>query len=364
MKIKDVTAYLEALAPLSLQESYDNSGLIVGHPEDELNGILVSLDCTEEIVDEAVRTGCNLVVSHHPVVFRGLKKLNGNSYVERTVMKAIRQGIALYAIHTNFDNYQFGVNREIGERLGLQNLSVLAPKAGILNKLVCYVPENDAYTVLEAMFAAGAGRIGNYAECSFSMQGQGTFLPLDEANPAEGEVGVKSTVEERRLEVLVDAHSAGKVIAAMKTTHPYEEVAYELYALLNENQTIGAGMIGELPEPMDEKEFLAWVKKTFGCGVIRHTRLLGKEVRKVAFCGGSGSFLLRDAIRSGADVYISGDFKYHEFFDAEDRIVIADIGHFESEQFTSQRLVALLTKKFPKFAVRLTEVDTNPINYF
>ena len=364
MKIKEITNYLEGLAPLSSQESYDNCGLIVGDANNEVNGALISLDCIESTVDEAIRLGVNLIVAHHPIVFKGLKKINGKNYIERTVLKAIKNDVAIYAIHTNLDNYNWGVNREIGERLNLKNLRILAPKKGVLTKLVCFVPTGDVDAVAEAMFAAGAGQIGNYSECSFKSEGTGSFKPMDGANPAEGKIGELSQESEFRLEVLVSNHLLGKVVSEMKAAHPYEEVAYEMYSILNENQTEGSGMIGELESPVDELEFLAFVKKAFGCGVIRHTSLRGKKIERVAFCGGAGSFLLNQAKRAGADIYITGDFKYHEFFDAEDQLVIADIGHFESEQFTSNRLAAILTKKFPKFAVHLTEVNTNPINYF
>ena len=364
MTIGDLTKYLETLAPRSWQESYDNSGLIVGDPSDELKGVLVSLDCLESIVDEAISKGANMVVSHHPIVFKGIKQLNGKNYVERTVLKAIRNNIALYAIHTNFDNYFHGVNEEIGERLGLEKLRILAPKTELLNKLVFFVPTYAAESVSQAIFNAGAGKIGNYDECGFSIEGSGSFRPLEGADPAEGEIGIRHQLEEIRMEVVVPSDRAVTVIGVMKNAHPYEEVAYDLYPLMNENQRVGAGMIGELSESMNEKEFLQMVKKTFGCGVIRHTRLLGKGVKKVAFCGGAGSFLLKDAIQAGADMYLTGDMKYHEFFDAENKIVLADIGHFESEQFTSDRLAALLKKKFTTFAVHLTEVQTNPINYF
>lgn len=364
MKVRDISSFLESLAPLAYQEDYDNSGLITGHPDDEVTGVLVALDCVEEVIDEAIRLGYNMVVAHHPIVFKGLKKLNGKNYVERTVIHAIRNGIAIYAIHTNFDNYEHGVNAEIGERLGLKNVRILAPKQEILHKVVFFVPNDAAETVLQAMFHAGAGRIGNYEECSYSSEGNGTFKPMEGANPYEGTVGERSHVHERKVEVMVDAHKAAAVIAAMKKAHPYEEVAYELCPLLNENQTVGSGMVGILPEEMPASDFLRMVKDVFSCGVIRHTDLLDRPIRTVAFCGGAGSFLLPHAKRAGADIFLTGDFKYHEFFDAEGEIVIADIGHFESEQFTSHRLAGLLTKKFTTFAVRLTEVDTNPIKYF
>ncbi|MDX2361118.1 MAG: Nif3-like dinuclear metal center hexameric protein [Crocinitomicaceae bacterium] len=364
MRIKDITNYLEELAPLSSQESYDNCGLIVGDASADVKGILVSLDCIEEIVDEAIATGANLIVAHHPIVFKGLKKINGKNYIERTVLKAIKNDIAIYAIHTNYDNYQFGVNREIGERLQLENLTVLAPKRQVLTKLVCFVPEVNVDDVASAMYNAGAGTIGNYKECSFKSEGEGTFKPVEGANPAEGIVGELSKVQEVRLEVLVSNHVLGAVLQAMKSAHPYEEVAHEMYAIMNDNQSEGAGMVGDLPEEMSELEFLKKLKEVFKCGSIRHTALLNSKVKRVAYCGGAGSFLLSQAKASGADIFVTGDFKYHEFFDAENQIVIADIGHFESEQFTSNRLAAILTKKFPKFAVRLTEVNTNPINYF
>lgn len=364
MKLREITQYLESLAPLSTQESYDNSGLIVGDPDELIRGVLVSLDCIEATVDEAIEKGANLIIAHHPIVFKGLKQFNGANYIERTVIKAIRNSIAIYAIHTNFDHYLFGVNREIGERMGLNNLRVLAPKSNVLTKLVFFVPESHSKVVLDAVFEAGAGRIGNYTDCSFQVPGTGTYRPGEHANPYEGNRGEVSRVDELRVEVLVENAHLSRVVRAMKSAHPYEEVAYEMYALSNQNQDMGAGMLGELEVPMEERVFLEKIKTIFRCSVIRHTAFLNRPIQKVAFCGGSGSFLLNDAKRAGADIFITGDYKYHDFFDAENQIVIADIGHFESEQYTSNRLVAILTKKFPKFAVHLTEVNTNPIKYF
>ncbi len=364
MKLFELTNYLESLAPLSSQESYDNSGLIVGDPQMDLTGALISLDCIESVVEEAIQKKCNVVVAHHPILFKGLKRLNGSDYVQRTIIKAIKNDIALYAIHTNLDNYQFGVNAEIGRRLGLENLRVLAPKKDVLTKLVVYVPDDYVESVMNALFEAGAGSIGNYGECSFSTSGTGTFMPLEGADPFSGNQGQRENSLETKVEVLVSKHSLSRVIRAMKDAHPYEEVAYEAYPILNENQFEGAGMIGELPNPMDVTAFLEQVKESFGCGVIRHTELIKDTIETVAFCGGAGSFLLRNAISQKADVYITGDYKYHEFFDADQQILIADIGHYESEQYTSHLLEGVLTKKFPKFAVHLTEVNTNPINYF
>ena len=364
MKIKEITDYLEGLVPLSSQESYDNCGLIVGNPEEEVSGVLVSLDCIEESVDEAMRLGVNLIISHHPIVFRGLKKMNGKNYVERTILKAIKHDIALYAIHTNMDNFFYGVNHEIGERLNLKNLRILLPKPSVLTKLVVFVPTESEDVVANAMFQAGAGRIGNYSECSFRSLGTGTFLPLGEANPVVGKVGELHRESEIRLEVLVSNHILNKVVSAMELVHPYEEVAYEMYSILNTNQDEGAGMVGELETSVDERVFLNSLKEIFNCGMIRHTKLMGRQIKRVAFCGGSGSFLLNAAKSERAEIFITGDFKYHEFFDAEDQIIIADIGHFESEQFTPNRIQAILTKKFTNLSVLLSGVNTNPINYF
>jgi dinuclear metal center YbgI/SA1388 family protein len=364
MKISNVIRFLESRVPRSMQEAYDNCGLLVGDREQAITGVLIALDCTPEIVEEAEQTNCNLIIVHHPVIFKGLKKLTGTNAVEQTIIACIQKNIALYAIHTNLDNYQFGVNQEIGKRLGLKELRILRPKKEVLNKLIVYVPFDAASAVSEAVFSAGAGNIGNYKECSFTMEGTGTFMPVGDANPTSGELNVRSELRELRMEFLVSTHVINPVLKAMREAHPYEEVAYELIALQNENQTEGSGMYGELEKPLDEVTFLAQLKKDFNCGCIRHTKLLGRQIKRVAFCGGSGSFLLQDAKAVGADVFITGDFKYHEFFDAEEELVIADIGHYESEQFTVNLLADILTENFSTFAVRLTGINTNPINYF
>lgn len=364
MEVGSVISVLEELAPRSMQESYDNSGLIVGDRSAEVKGVLVSLDCTPEIVNEAISKGCNLIVSHHPIVFKGLKKITGANYIERSVINAIKNDIAIYAIHTNLDNFNEGVNRIIGERIGLKNLKILQPKSGVLCKLSVFVPEDAASNLSSALFNAGAGKIGNYEECQFSIQGEGTFKPVGDAKPVEGEFGVRNKTKELKVEFLVSTHRLSAVLKAMKENHPYEEVAHDIVPLLNENQTEGSGMIGELGTEMTESEFLGHLKKTFNSACIRHTALKGKSVKKVAFCGGAGSFLLNSAKSQGADFFVTGDFKYHEFFDAEGQIVIADIGHYESEQYTVNLLADILKKNFATFAVHLTETNTNPINYF
>ncbi|WP_295770735.1 Nif3-like dinuclear metal center hexameric protein [uncultured Mucilaginibacter sp.] len=364
MKLHELISYLESFAPLSYQEDYDNSGLIVGQASKEINQALISLDCTEAVVDEAIRTGCDVIISHHPIVFKGLKKFNSKSYVERVVEKAIKHNIALYAIHTNLDSVINGVNARIGEVLGVQNLRILSPKNGILKKLVTYVPGSHAATLRNALFAAGAGNIGNYSECSFNANGTGTFKAGQDSNPYVGNIGEQHQEAEVRIETVYPAQLESKILMALFLNHPYEEVAYDLYTLTNQHQQVGSGMIGELDIPLAENDFLTLLKTKMHAAVVRHTELLGKPIKKVAVCGGSGGFLLKQAIAAGADIFITADYKYHEFFDAEGKIIIADIGHFESEQFTQHLLYEIIQKKFSNFALRLTEINTNPIKYF
>lgn len=364
MKLKELTAHLETIAPLAYQEDYDNAGLIVGQPDQEISAALVSLDCTEAVVDEAIRKGCQLVISHHPIVFKGLKKLNGKNYVERVVMKAIKNDIALYAIHTNFDNVLEGVNKKLCNVLGIQNPVILKQKDGALKKLVTFCPDAHAEKVRQAMFDAGAGWIGNYAECSYNTEGFGTFKAGENTNPFVGQAGKRHTESEVRIETIYPANVEKKVTAALFAAHPYEEVSYDLYPVSNPYPSVGSGMIGELEMELDETQFLSTVKTKLNCKVIKHSDLLGKRIKTVAVCGGSGSFLLPNAIAHGADVFLTADYKYHEFFDADQKILIADVGHFESEQFTQQLLLEIIQKKFPNFALHLTEQNTNPINYF
>ncbi|SEG38767.1 Nif3-like dinuclear metal center hexameric protein [Sphingobacterium lactis] len=364
MKIKEVIQYLEEVAPLTYQESYDNSGLIVGDAQEEVQKILVSLDCTEAVVDDAIAKGCNLIVSHHPIVFSGLKKFTGKNYVERVVIKAIKHNIALYAIHTNLDNVLGGVSSKMAERLDLVDQAILRPKAGLLKKLVVYVPRANVEDVRAALFEAGAGAIGDYDECSYNTAGYGTFRPLEGADPAIGKVGEQERVEETKIEVIYPAQLERKILVSMLASHPYEEVAYHIVAIENPHTYVGSGVIGNLIEPMEEREFLRYLKNRMNLQVIRHTETLGKPISRVAVCGGAGGFLLGDAKRSGADIFITADYKYHEFFDAEGQLIIADIGHFESEQFTQELLLDIIQKKFAHAAVLLTEVETNPIHYF
>lgn len=363
MKVKDVTEYLESFAPRAYQESYDNSGLLVGEPSQEVTGVLITLDCTEAVVQEAIDSGANLIVAHHPIIFKGLKKLTGSNYVERTVLMAIRNRIALYAIHTNLDNVHTGVNRKIAEKIGLKNLRILQPKKDTLTKLVTFIPKGDVEPVMTALHQAGAGQIGDYKNCSFQVEGTGTFMPTGKAKPHTGKINNQENVQEVRVEVIFPTHLEARIIGTLRKNHPYEEVAYYLTRLVNDNQEVGSGMVGELEIPLEPMAFLERLKSSMALKVIRHTHLLEEKVKKVAICGGSGSFLLPQAIQSGANFFITADFKYHEFFDAEGKITIADIGHYESEQYTKDLLGEILKEKFPTFAVNFSSIDTNPIRY-
>ncbi len=363
MKIRDVIKSLEELAPPSLQESYDNSTLIVGDKNATVEKVLLTLDCTEEVVEEAKAKGCNLIVAHHPIVFSGLKSLTGKNYIERTVIKAIKNDIAIYAIHTNLDNVQKGVNSKIAEKLDLVNTAILSPKAGYLTKLTFFCPIQDSPKVREAIFEAGAGQIGEYDACSFNLKGEGTFRAGENTNPHVGEKGNLHTEEEQRVEVILPTYLEGKVVQALKAAHPYEEVAYDLYPLKNSWGQVGSGMIGELKEEMDMVDFLKSLKDKLNTPLIRHTKAHQQTVKKVALCGGAGSFLLNAAKAKEADVFITGDFKYHQFFDAEDQIVIADVGHYESEQFTPELLKDYLEKLDLDIELNLSGVSTNPIHY-
>ncbi|HKJ41977.1 MAG TPA: Nif3-like dinuclear metal center hexameric protein [Sunxiuqinia sp.] len=363
MRLKEITNYIEEIAPLAYQESYDNAGLLVGNPRQEVSQALITLDVTEGVIDEAIANNCDLIIAHHPIIFGGLKKLNGKNEVERCVIKAIQNNIALYAAHTNLDSVHGGVNSKICEKLGLQNCRVLSATTGKLKKLVTFIPVDHVEKVRKALFEAGAGHIGHYDSCGYSVSGTGSFRGDETTNPFVGQKGEVHYENENRFETIFPGHLQGKVITALLQAHPYEEVAYDIYALDNANPQVGIGMVGELPTEMSEQDFLQFTKETFDVGAVRYSPLLEKPVKKVAVCGGAGSFLIRQAISAKADVFVTGDLKYHQFFEAEGKLLLADIGHFESEQYTKEVFYELLTKKFPKFAVRLSAVNTNPVNY-
>ena len=363
MKIKEITKELEAFAPLAYQEEYDNCGFQVGNPDDEIAGILITLDVTEAVIDEAIEKGCNLIIAHHPLIFGKLKKVIGRNTVERCVIKAIRNNITIYASHTNIDKMSNGVSARFAQKLGLIHCQTLVPEGGLLEKLVTFVPHQQAEQVRQDLYAAGAGCIGEYDHCSYNLEGTGTFRASDGCHPFVGEIGEEHEEPETRIEVIMEKRNEHRIVAALLKAHPYEEPAYDIYELKNRHGKVGLGVIGELEEEEAELDFLHRLKGVIEMGGIRHTELLGKKIKKVALCGGSGAEFLSDAIQQGADIYISCDFKYHQFFDAEKKIVIADIGHFESERFTKEIFFEIVSKNNPKFAIHISSCKTNPINY-
>jgi dinuclear metal center YbgI/SA1388 family protein len=363
MKLAELCKYLDNAIPLSFQEDYDNSGLQVGLPEKEISSALLTIDITEDVLDEAIRRECDLIISHHPVIFGGINKISGRSYTERVIYKAIKEDIAIYSAHTNLDAVSFGVSRKMAAKLNLKNVKVLTPLKNRLLKLVTFIPVSHLEKVQEALFEAGAGIIGNYDKCGFTVAGTGSFRAGPGANPFTGESGKLHFENEIRFETVVFSHMKPAVIRALLASHPYEEVAFDLYPIENDNIEAGLGCIGEFSEQVAETDFLKLLSSAFGSSGIRYSCLSGRFVKKVAICGGSGSSLIKDAISSCADAFVTADIKYHSFFDADKKILLADIGHFESEKFTTEILYDLIIKKFPKFAVRFSETNTNPINY-
>ena len=364
MIIKDVINYLEELAPLNYAEDFDNVGLLVGHKSTKVTGILVTLDTLEAVVDEAIEKKCNLIVSFHPIIFKGLKKLNGANYVERVVIKAIQHNIAIYAIHTALDNALNGVNDIICNTLKLQHKKILLPQKGTIKKLTTYAPKKDAESIRSVLFNCGAGHIGNYENCSFNAEGIGTYKGNANSNPTLGEKGQLHKEEETQISVTFHKHLESKLLKALFEHHPYEEVAFEVSTLDNYNQNIGMGMVGELENKMNPTDFLNYLKKNMNVTHLRHSELLNKPIKKVAVLGGSGSFAINAAKSVNADIFITADLKYHDFFTAENDIILADIGHYESEQFTKSFLAEYLSKKITNFAVVLSTTNTNPVKYF
>ena len=363
MKIKELFPLLEEMAPLAYAEDFDNVGLLVGNQENEVSGVLVCHDALESVIDEAMAKNCNVVVCFHPIVFSGLKKITGKNYVERAVIKAIKNDIAIYAVHTALDNHKNGVNKIFCDALGLKNTKILVPKQNFIQKLITYTIPENVEQVRNALFDAGAGKIGNYEDCSFNSQGIGTYMGNENSNPEIGERFEFVEAPEVKIEVTFEKHLQSKILKALFSNHVYEEVAYEIYDLQNAHQNIGLGMIGELETPMSESDFLTFVKDKMQCGGIRHSHLLGKKVSKVAVLGGSGSFAIKNAIQAGANMFLTADLKYHNFYEAEHQIVLADIGHFESERFTKNYIVDFLKEKITNFAIVLSEENTNPVKY-
>lgn len=363
-KIRTLIAELERFAPAALQESYDNSQLIAGDPTWDCTGVLVTLDCTPEVVLEAIQKGFNLIVAHHPIVFSGLKSLTGKNYIERTMISALKNDIAIYACHTNLDHVKHGVNKKMADLLGLTNQRILVPKSNTLFKLETYVPNTELEQVLAALTAAGAGSMGNYTACSFSSQGNGRFTPNEASNPFIGSHGKPEIVPETKVEVLMTLANQNQVISSLLEAHPYQTPAYYVHALQNKQPDVGSGMIGELDSALPVEVVFDRIKQVFGAAVIKHTPLITQQIKTIAVCGGSGSFLLNHAKASKADLFITSDFKYHEFFDADQQIIIADIGHYETEHKTKELFFEILTEKFPNIAVDLAITNTNPVKYY
>jgi len=364
MRLADILSILEEMAPLSYAEDFDNVGLIVGNKSQDISGILVTHDALEEVIEEAINKKCNLVVCFHPILFAGLKKITGATYVERAIVKAIQNNIAIYAVHTALDNHPEGVNKIFCDTLGLKNTKILVPKKDYIYKLITYTPLENATKVRNALFNVGAGAIGNYENCSFNTKGLGTYIGNEHSNPVIGNQFEFVESEEIKIEVTFEKHLEGKILNALFQNHVYEEVAYEIYKLENQHQNIGLGMIGELDTPLSETDFLTLVKEKMVCGGIRHSSFLNKPIKKVAVLGGSGSFAIPQAIREGADAFLTADLKYHQFYEAENQLLLADIGHFESERFTKNYIVEYLKEKITNFAIILSEVNTNPVKYF
>lgn len=364
MILKEFTTELDKIFSIKQAEDFDNVGLLCGNTEREVSGVLVCHDALENVVDEAITKNCNVIVTFHPIIFSGLKSITGKNYVERAVLKAIENKIAIYAIHTAFDNDYFGVNYRICNELGLKNQQILMPKSDNLLQMVVYVPTAFSENIKEALFEAGAGNIGFYDECSFTIKGDGTFRPIEGSNPFSGTQNVRENADEVMISVIFEKFKKNKILSAVKSAHPYEEVAYQIYALENDNQFVGLGRFGELENEMEEKDFLHFVKGKFNLEVIRHSNYLNKKIKKVGVLGGSGASGISAAKASKCDVYLTGDIKYHDFFSAENQILICDIGHFESEQFVTEQLVDILSEKFPTFAFLKSTEKTNPVNYF
>ena len=364
MIVQDVINHLEELAPLAYAEDFDNVGLLVGNKHTKITGILVTLDTLEAVVDEAIAHKCNLIVSFHPIIFKGLKNLTGKTYVERVVMKAIKHDIAIYSMHTALDNAFQGVNAMICNRLNLINKQILIPQSETIKKLTTYVPKEEAEQLRTALFGSGAGSIGNYSNCSFNVEGYGTYKGNEHSNPTKGQKEQLHTETETKITITFPKHLEHAILQTLFKNHSYEEVAYEVTTLENKNQKIGLGMVGELEESMSEQDFLVFIKDKMNAKCIRHSSFLNKKIKKIAVLGGSGSFAIEAAKRAGAEAFITADLKYHDFFMAENNILLADVGHYESEQFTKNGLVAHLTKKITNFAIILSNTNTNPVKYF
>jgi dinuclear metal center YbgI/SA1388 family protein len=364
MLVKNIIEQIENQAPIALQESYDNSGLQIGKLDSDVNKALICIDITPAVMQEAIVNGCDMIISHHPLIFEGLKKISGRNAIEQMVELAIKHNILIYSAHTHLDNIKSGVNGMLAEKLGLTHLKILRSKQNILRKLITFCPEAEAEKVRKAIFDAGAGHIGNYDCCSYNIQGQGTFRANEKANPFVGKIGEMHTEKEVRIETIYPFYHEKEIINALKNSHPYEEVAYDIYPLHNDFQQVGSGMLGELKEKTDASSFLKTIMDTLQIPILKYSGNIHKEIKKVAVCGGSGAFLIKDALNCQADIFITSDIKYHQFGDYSEKLILVDAGHFETEQFTKHLICDILNKKFPTFATRISEQDNNLVKYY
>lgn len=362
--IKNIINLLDKWAPPAYSEEFDNVGLLVGDASIKCKGILVCLDSIESVVDEAIEEKCNLIVCFHPIVFSGLKKITGKNYVERAVIKAIKNNIAIFALHTRLDNHPEGVNKILIDKIGVVSSKVLIPKPSGIKKLSTYVPIENSESVLDALHKVGAGAIGNYTECSFTLEGKGNFKGDHASNPRLGKPLEKKQVNEIQIQVVFESHLKQIIENTLLNTHPYESVAYEIYTLDNTLSSVGMGRIGILKKPMEELEFLSFIKNKLNSQAIRHSPLTGKKIKTIAVLGGSGSFAIADCKKQNADAFITADLKYHQFYEGEKELLLIDVGHYESEQFIKKLIFDYLTKKMPSLAIVLSRSKTNPVNYF
>lgn len=364
MKLAELTKKLDTIFTTQQAEDFDNVGLICGNPLREVRRILVCHDALETVIDEAIEKDCQLVIAFHPIIFKGMKRISGRNYVEKSVLKALENKIGIYAVHTALDNDYFGVNDGICSALGLEKTSILLPKKDHLHQVQFFVPKSSTQAVKEAVFKAGAGTIGLYDECSFSVQGTGSFRPLEGADPHIGNTNERTHVAEDMVTVICENYKTQGVIKALKSVHPYEEVAFQVIRLENEHPLVGLGKYGDLPEALSFEDFLEKIKKVFRLKMIRHSHFSRSTIRRIGVLGGSGSSGIQAAMDRGCDAYLTSDLKYHDFFIPEGNMLLCDLGHFESEQFVVSQIITRLSEKIPNFVVLKSEVNTNPINYF
>jgi len=359
MKIKEVISFLENKFPLSWQEDFDNSGIQCGDKERDITGVVVCFDMSEVVIEEAISKGANMVVSHHPIIYRDvIKRIEPTNRVGKILCKALENKILLYSMHTNIDSGKAGGNSLFAQKLELQKLSVLSPKENEFCKLVVFVPSENSVFLRDALFKAGCGNIGNYSHCSFSCEGIGSFKPLADANPHIGQHNRIERVEEERIEMIFSKIKKRQIVEALYQHHPYEEPAFDIFALENTNKDIGLGRVGFLPQPMVAADFIHYVKQKLNVELVRFSGNSKAEISKVAVCGGGGASHIKDALTAGADAYITGDLKYHDFFIPENKMLLVDIGHFEGEHFIREIITSLLKEKFKNFSTYFTEVES------